>query len=837
MVSIFADMPVAVAFDNPDLIYVPDDYNRIQAAVNAANNRDTIIVRDGTYRENVVVDKGLTIRSENGPDSTTVRAPFSRDPVFKITSDNVVISGFTVRNSNEGMNAGIYIESDVNYCTISNNKPVNNGVGIYLYSNNKYNQITDNILEDNNLGIYLVSSNDNTITNNKDTDNNVGIYLDYSSNYNEITNSEFSNSNIGIYIDSESNYNMIERNIAFSNDNYGILIETESSYNTVINNNLSDNNFGISLANSKENTIYNNYFDNINNALDNENNIWNITKTEGTNIIGGPYLGGNFWSDYAGYDNDLDGLGSVSLPYNSSGNIQNGGDFLPLVPVSVPPKITSYTPDSPVNDAEGASRTFNVTIDQIVNVIWLIDGINVQGDTEVSEASYTATNAQIGTYNVSAKVRNENGPDMHTWEWIVTEDNEPPIINPIPSDNPHFNENMPIIGANYSDASGINEASVTLYVDGEDVTRDAEITSTYVKYTPIEPLEDGLHEASINVEDTSPNQNSNSFSWNFIVDRMPPETNFTSAPSDTINYDDVTIEWIGSDDYTSNDKFLYAYKLGGSWSDWTPDKSKSYKDLSNGDYTFSVKAKDLAGNVDETPAKISFKVSAPTTPITGVGGGGGSGGIRLYEIKTNPRGTVLSEFFEESSDGKAEILIPVGTIALDGDGNPLKEIDIVAMAFGGTIKSAYDIKPDGATFDPSVELIIKYNSSEVENRDIKIKSYRNGNWTSLETTVDPLKRTAVAKVDHFTIFALFAEQKGSTTVVNESISEIPVSTPEPTPKQEQEQEQEQEQAYALPNVREIQPPTLSWILISEIIIVLAIIAGLITYIIERRREY
>ena len=195
MVSIFADMPVAVAFDNPDLIYVPDDYNRIQAAVNAANNRDTIIVRDGTYRENVVVDKGLTIRSENGPDSTTVRAPFSRDPVFKITSDNVVISGFTVRNSNEGMNAGIYIESDVNYCTISNNKPVNNGVGIYLYSNNKYNQITDNILEDNNLGIYLVSSNDNTITNNKVTDNNVGIYLDYSA---IITKSQILNFQIAI---------------------------------------------------------------------------------------------------------------------------------------------------------------------------------------------------------------------------------------------------------------------------------------------------------------------------------------------------------------------------------------------------------------------------------------------------------------------------------------------------------------------------------------------------------------------------------------------------------------------------------------------------------------
>jgi len=34
-------------------IYVPDDYPTIQGAVNAANSGDTIIVRDGTYTENV----------------------------------------------------------------------------------------------------------------------------------------------------------------------------------------------------------------------------------------------------------------------------------------------------------------------------------------------------------------------------------------------------------------------------------------------------------------------------------------------------------------------------------------------------------------------------------------------------------------------------------------------------------------------------------------------------------------------------------------------------------------------------------------------------------------
>jgi pectin methylesterase-like acyl-CoA thioesterase len=48
-------------------IYVPDDYSTIQAAVDAANACDIVIVRDGTYRysKNVVVRKPLTVRSEN----------------------------------------------------------------------------------------------------------------------------------------------------------------------------------------------------------------------------------------------------------------------------------------------------------------------------------------------------------------------------------------------------------------------------------------------------------------------------------------------------------------------------------------------------------------------------------------------------------------------------------------------------------------------------------------------------------------------------------------------------------------------------------------------------
>jgi len=85
-----------------------------------------------------------------------------------------------------------------------------------------------------------------------------------------------------------------------------------------------------------------------------------------------------------------------------------------------PPEITSYDPDSPVNDTEGATRTFNITINQIVNVSWRINGTEVYTDKNVIESTYTNTSATIGTWNVSAIVNNANGTDMQTWIWNVT---------------------------------------------------------------------------------------------------------------------------------------------------------------------------------------------------------------------------------------------------------------------------------------------------------------------------------------------------------------------------------------------------------------------------------
>jgi uncharacterized repeat protein (TIGR01451 family) len=231
-----------------------------------------------------------------------------------------------------------------------------------------------------------------------------GIYL-CNADYCNIANNTVSNNKIGIHLQMGSQHNTITNNTVSNNIQRGIWL-AQSNSNTITNNTVSDNENGISLSSSDDNSIYNNYFDNMNNADDNGNNIWNITKIDGTNIIGDHYLGGNYWCDYAGADtDDDDGLGDSLLPYNSGGDIEDGGDSRPLVPLGSVPKLSIVKSGEP--DAIGAWRTFNVTVNQTVNGGWYLDNGYRHTNGSVKEASFTLP-AEVGEHVVTANASNGN---------------------------------------------------------------------------------------------------------------------------------------------------------------------------------------------------------------------------------------------------------------------------------------------------------------------------------------------------------------------------------------------------------------------------------------------
>jgi len=155
-------------------IYVPDSYPTIQAAVDAANVGDTIIVHPGTYTENVTVWKDhLTIKSESGPEVTTIDGSLGEDWVTIFCNTNSTVSGFTIKI---GRGAGIY--SALSSPVIRNNIIIGSGShGIECSDSSII--ITGNIIKGNDqiyTGITCYGGSP-TVTNNVITGCNEGIWL------------------------------------------------------------------------------------------------------------------------------------------------------------------------------------------------------------------------------------------------------------------------------------------------------------------------------------------------------------------------------------------------------------------------------------------------------------------------------------------------------------------------------------------------------------------------------------------------------------------------------------------------------------------------------------
>ncbi|MFH1751257.1 MAG: NosD domain-containing protein [Candidatus Micrarchaeota archaeon] len=208
------------------------------------------------------------------------------------------------------------------------------GVGVY----GRHGVVVKNcVIKNFCLGIYISGSANNTIYNNTLSGNICdGISL-YSASKNDIESNLLASNQFGIFLDYNSNNNSLKSNTLLSSTNTGIHIE----------------------RNSANNIIFNNLLNNSLNAYDNSTNFWNITKTPGTNIINGSYLGGNYWSDYSGLDTDDDFLGDTDLPYASEGNIINGGDYAPLLPSvnhSFFYNVTALNGTSPDSDPDQLSE-------------------------------------------------------------------------------------------------------------------------------------------------------------------------------------------------------------------------------------------------------------------------------------------------------------------------------------------------------------------------------------------------------------------------------------------------------------------------------------------------
>ena len=360
----------------------PADFSRIQDAIDAASPGDIIFVKAGTYYENIIIDKYISLIGEDRT-KTIIDCNWLQEqniPIVYVTASSVIISGFTIENSH--LDSGIVLYNSWNNTILLNNILLTNGNGILLH-NSSCNVISNNFISGNGGGIYSMDDScNNRIIFNNITYNNVGIY--------------FCSACLGFpYIKNV----IIEKNYIAFNDR-GVDLEQYVRDCIFVHNLVLNNNVGFLATHSTllNNTIYHNNI--INNSIQ-ASCHWDGEQSMEIWDDGYP-SGGNYWSDYTGAD-------LYSGPYQNETGSDGIGDTPYIIDEN---NLDNYPLMEPWNEISGRLAILDPpngsTLTGPVNITFTIENTGddiefLQGDSSNRidlEIEYRSTGGEIYAWGI-----------------------------------------------------------------------------------------------------------------------------------------------------------------------------------------------------------------------------------------------------------------------------------------------------------------------------------------------------------------------------------------------------------------------------------------------------
>jgi len=308
---------------------VPDDYPTIQAAINAASPGDTIHVRNGTYNEDVIVNRtGLHVvgESTNGTivDASGLDPAEGPRAAFYVDADLVEVTSFLLRCTD---GSGVVLMGP--NCCVSGNRIIDTNWGIVSTMLSDNASITNNMIYAFDRGIHLNDTRVNIVEGNVIAGSTDGVFS------NDLA--------IG-------QGNVVTDNTIMSNENGVILFQTRANATMFYHNNFVGNTYQVNIPGTIQPTTWDD----------------------------GYPSGGNYWSDYTGTDlyhgpfqneTGSDGMGDTkyhiiwSNIVNLTDNYPLMGNFSRLQSDATPAFIPSCISNSTVTgfQSHGATISFDVS--------------------------------------------------------------------------------------------------------------------------------------------------------------------------------------------------------------------------------------------------------------------------------------------------------------------------------------------------------------------------------------------------------------------------------------------------------------------------------------------